>query len=141
MVPDFRSFSNGEIIYIVIIPPGHKDLDDDEENPFDAFHNNFEYNEIKGVYAAYYGFMDETRTLEDVTMAIAHEIAEACTNPGPKKAFTGPDEDKDKGGYEIADYCEEITGIVNGEKVEGYWSNVDGRCVIPGGSNITQDKK
>ena len=31
--------------------------------------------------------------------------------------------------------------VVNGEKVEGYWSNVDGQCVIPGGSNITQEKK
>ena len=85
----------------------------------------------------------EKRTIEAVTRALAHEIAECCTNPGPGEAFVGPDEDEDKEGKEIADYCqsENDVGIVNGEKVEGYWSNVDGQCVIPGGSNITQEKK
>ena len=94
-------------------------------------------NEIKGVYAAYYGFVNEPRTLKDVTIAIAHEIAEACTNPGPDKAFVGPKEDEDKEGNEIADYCEKKgTGLINGQFVQAYWSNDDKGCVIPGRRDI-----
>jgi len=67
---------------------------------------------------------------------LAHEIAESCTNPiDDDQAFIGPPQDNDN---EIADYCEKEIGTVNGEIVEVYWSNIDGGCVIPGGSNITQ---
>jgi hypothetical protein len=127
-VPDFRSFANGQIMYIVIPIPGHKSTDTDN----DAFHYNFKYRgNNTGVYAVYSWRFNKDKEFEWITRALAHEIAEACTNPGPHNAFVGPDED------EIADYCEKEVGIVNGEKVEGYWSNLDGGCVIPGGSNVT----
>lgn len=57
-----------------------------------------------------------------------------CTNPiDDHQAFIGPKKDKEA---EIADYCEKEIGTVNGEIVQGYWSNLDGSCVIPGGSNL-----
>ena len=59
-----------------------------------------------------------------------------CTNPGPDDAFVGSKKDEDKDGNEIADYCEKETGLVNGEIVEGYWSNLDGGCVIPGRNDV-----
>ncbi len=122
-VPDFRSFSNGEIIYIVIPTPGHESTDRDN----DAFHANFKYKgNDKGVYAVLYSWEDdEGKDIEPITRALAHEIAEAWTNPGPKAAFIGPDDE------EIADSCEDISDTVNGVIVEGYWSDLDGDCVIP----------
>ena len=122
-VPDFRSFNNGEIIYIVIPTPGHYSTDKDN----DAFHANFKYEgNDKGVYAVLYSWQDnKDKDLEAITRALAHEIAEACTNPGPKAAFIGPDND------EIADFCEDDFDTVNGVIVEGYWSDLDGGCVIP----------
>jgi hypothetical protein len=38
-VPDFRSFNNGQIMYIVIPTPDHESTDDEN----DAFHDNFRY--------------------------------------------------------------------------------------------------
>jgi hypothetical protein len=123
-VPDFRSFTNGQIMYIVVPTPGH--VSTDEEG--NAFHNNFKYKgNDEGVYAVYYGEKD----LESITRALAHEIAEACTNPVyRKKAFIDPDVDPPDN--EIADFCEKKVCTVNGVIVEGYWSNLDGQCVIPG---------
>jgi hypothetical protein len=122
--PDFRSFTNGQIMYIVIPTPGH--VSTDEEG--NAFHDNFTYKgNNKGVYAVYYGKKD----LESITRTLAHEIAEACTNPVyNKKAFIDPDVEPPDN--EIADFCENEVGEVNGVTVEGYWSNLDGGCVIPG---------
>jgi hypothetical protein len=136
-VPDFGTFADGQIIYMVIPIPNHYSADEAKqgEDANDGYHSNFEYKGNKnGVWAAYYGYPDEDRTLESITRVLAHEIAECCTNPGPKDAFIGP-KDKNNDG-EIADYCTEEMGTVNGETVEGYWSNLDGGCVIPGGSNI-----
>jgi hypothetical protein len=123
-VPDFRSFTNGQIIYIVIPTPGH--VSEDKEN--DAFHYNFTYKgNDEGVYAVYYG----EKKLESITRALAHEIAEACTNPvDDKEAFVDPKADSD---YEIADFCVCKSDKVNGVTVEGYWSNLEGCCVIPKG--------
>ena len=59
-VPDFRTFNNGQIIYIVIPTSGLidlDDLDDDDEQYGDAYHKNFRYKEDdNGVYAVYYGW-------------------------------------------------------------------------------------
>jgi hypothetical protein len=123
-VPDFRSFTNGEIMYIVIPTPDHVSTDEDGN----AFHYNFTYKgNDEGVYAVYYGKKD----LESITRALAHEIAEACTNPLHfKKAFIDPNVDPPDN--EIADLCEKKVCTVNGVIVEGYWSNSDGQCVIPG---------
>jgi hypothetical protein len=127
-VPDFRSFTNGQIMYIVIPTPDHKSTD----KVNDAFHDNFEYKgNDNGVYAVYSWRFNEERTLEWITRTLAHEIAEMCTNPGPDDAFIDPNVDEDDGN-EIADFCEKKIGEVNGQKVEGYWSNLDGGCVIPG---------
>ena len=126
-VPDFSTFADGQIMYMLIPIPKHRV---DEEGY--AYHYNFKYKENKdGVYAIYYGYKDEERTIEKLSIALAHEIAEMCTNPIDKhEAFEGSDDDKEN---EIADYCEDKgSGLVNGEIVEGYWSNRDKACVIPG---------
>jgi len=132
LVPDYRSFANGQIIYMVILTPGHFSADPDDKGT-DAYHDNFEYKgNDEGVFGIYYGFQNKKRDLQSVTRALAHEIAESCTNPiYDKPAFVGPSQkDEDN---EIADYCEKVIGTVNGEIVEGYWSNSDNGCVIPGG--------
>ena len=131
LVPDFRSFANGQIIYIVIPTPCYysKDIESD------AYHDNFKYKgNDKGVLAVYYGIRNKKRELQFITRALAYEIAKSCTNPiYDDQAFIGPPQDNES---EIADYCEKEIGTVNGEIVEGYWSNLDNSCVIPGGSNI-----
>jgi hypothetical protein len=127
-VPDFRSFTNGQIMYIVIPTPGHVS----DNTKYDAFHYNFTYQgNDEGVYAVY-SWRFKERELEWITRALAHEIAEACTNPvDDKEAFVDPNlDDPDKN--EIADFCEKEVGKVKGVTVEGYWSNLDGGCVIPG---------
>jgi hypothetical protein len=138
LVPDYRSFSNGQIIYMVILTPGHYSADPDDKKS-DAYHYNFKYKgDHKGVFGIYFGFRNEKRELQSITRAVAHEIAESCTNPiWDDPAFVGPSQKEDDDN-EIADYCEKEVGTVNGEIVEGYWSNLDGSCVIPGGSNIKQ---
>jgi hypothetical protein len=134
LVPDYRSFGNGQIIYIIIPAPDYYDKDDKG----DAYHDNFKYKgNDEGVFAVFYGIRNKKRELQSITRAVAHEIAESCTNPiWDHPAFVGPSQKEDDN--EIADYCEKEIGTVNGEIVEGYWSNLDGSCVIPGGSNITQ---
>ena len=89
------------------------------------------------MYAVYSWRFNKERELEWITRALAHEIAEACTNPvDDKEAFVDPNlDDPDKN--EIADFCEKecyliSVPFVNGVIVEGYWSNLDGGCVIPG---------
>jgi hypothetical protein len=91
-------------MYIVIPTPGHVSTDEDG----DAFHDNFTYKgNNKGVYAVYYGKKD----LEWITRTLAHEIAEACTNPVyNKKAFIDPDVEPPDN--EIADFCENEVGEV-----------------------------
>jgi hypothetical protein len=129
-VPDFRSFTNGQIMYIVIPTSGH--VSTDEEN--DAFHYNFTYKgNDEGVYAVYSWRFNKEREFQWITRALAHEIAEACTNPvDDKEAFVDPNpDDPDKN--EIADFCFCKSDKVNGVTVEGYWSNLDGCCVIPKG--------
>jgi hypothetical protein len=127
-VPDFRSFTDGQIMYIVVPTPPHMSTDKDN----DAFHSNFKYKEnATCVYAVYSWRFNENKEFEWITRALAHEIAEVCTNPGPDDAFIDPKAGDDDS-YEIADFCEEEADIINGEKVEGYWSNLDGGCVIPG---------
>ena len=97
-VPDFRSFANGEIIYILILPQSHRYNKDKKDDPPDAFHDYFEYKgSDKGVCAIYYGRPNEKRELQLVTRAIAHEIAEACTNPFPYKEAFICVEDKERG--------------------------------------------
>jgi hypothetical protein len=128
-VPDFTSFTNGQIMYIVIPTPGHKSTDTKN----DAFHYNFTYNgNDEGVYAVYSWRFNEKREFEQITRALAHEIAEACTNPVyRKKAFIDPNVHSDDN--EIADFCYCKSDKVNEVTVEGYWSNLDGCCVIPKG--------
>jgi hypothetical protein len=126
-VPDFRSFTNGQIMYIVIPTPDHQSTD----TVGNAFHDNFEYKgNDNGVYAVCSWRNNKDRDLEWITRAFAHEIAEMCTNPGYDDAFVDPNVDSDDN--EIADFCEDVFGEVNGQIVEGYWSNLDGGCIIPG---------
>jgi len=126
-VPDFRTFDDGQIMYMLIPTPKHRVHDVGY-----AYHYNFKYQENEdGVYAIYYGYKNEERTIEKLSIALAHEIAEMCTNPiDEDEGFEGSEDDEDN---EIADLCEDKgTGLVNGEIVEGYWSNEDKACVIPG---------
>jgi hypothetical protein len=126
-VPDFRSFAKGQVMYMVIPTPGH--ISTDTKN--DAFHDNFTYQgNDNGVYAVYSWYFNKEKDLESITRALAHEIAEACTNPGPHDAWIDPNVHSDAN--EIADFCQDISDTVNGVKVEGYWSNLDVGCVIPG---------
>ena len=72
--------------------------------------------------------------LGEVTRVISHELVEACTDPVAETGVVG-----DPGacvlGYpgvcEIADACGLTVGPIDGVTVSGYWSQLDGQCILP----------
>jgi hypothetical protein len=70
--------------------------------------------------------------LDSATATFAHELVEAMTDPDLNAWRQRPDM-ADEG--ELADVCPQV-GRLDGVAVSAYWSNADGRCVIP-----TQDRR
>jgi hypothetical protein len=119
-VPDFRDPRYTDILYFVCMSAGHG---------FNGlgFHGAASIDRATYHYACV-NFGDETT----LTYGISHELVEACTDAEPRTGFVsasgavgGSSSD-----VEIADWCS--TGdFTDGVYATGYWSNVDGRCIVP----------
>ncbi len=74
-------------------------------------------------------------TLDSVTTIFSHELAEACTDPDGNGFQVTPL--IQNSWHEIGDVCENYNDVLNGVRVQSYWSQADGNCVIPG---LLEDK-
>jgi hypothetical protein len=116
-VPDFRT--GQEMIYVVMAPPGSRNAD----KTGDAYNTDFSWGgSDQGVMAVYYGKQD----IASITRALAEEIAEAVTDPGPKPAWQAGSDSL------IGDPCSSPF-LVNGVTVEGLWSNAKNACTTAAG--------
>lgn len=74
-------------------------------------------------------------TLDYITTVFSHELAEAVTDPGGGTGIVaGPGTPgcPPQGSCQIGDVCTSICGITSGVKVQSYWSQTGGACVLPG---------
>jgi hypothetical protein len=73
-------------------------------------------------------------TLDYITTVLSHELAEAVTDPGGGTGIVaGPGTPgcPPQGSCQIGDVCTSICGAVSGVKVQAYWSQTAGTCVLP----------
>jgi hypothetical protein len=77
-------------------------------------------------------------TLDFVTTVFSHELVESCTDPNPtidgtKNGINVQSADcPSNSTCEIGDVCQS-TDVVCGVRVQSYWSERDGRCIVPKG--------
>jgi hypothetical protein len=77
-----------------------------------------------------YAWVTNDGTLANLSIILSHEIVEACTDP-EGSAFLGIAGTCSGSGWcEIGDICSN-SGDVNGVTVQEYYSNREGRCIIP----------
>jgi hypothetical protein len=69
-------------------------------------------------------------TLDYITTIFSHELVEACTNPDGNGFQVTPVDPNNWN--EIGDVCEGNSATLDGVKVQAYWSQSDGSCIIPG---------
>ncbi|HKV30687.1 MAG TPA: hypothetical protein VJT14_06690 [Candidatus Dormibacteraeota bacterium] len=82
---------------------------------------------------AHYGWVSNDGTLDSVTTVFSHELVEACTDPEGTAIQGLPGTCAQDGWCEIGDVCSR-TGVVDGVRVQSYWSHTDHDCIIPGES-------
>lgn len=112
-VPDFQS--NYQILYLVVTNGVSLD-----QNPA-AF--GYHYWHSVGNQTFHFAWVKSP----DTGMA-SHEIIEACTDP-EATGYLQPEN-----GIEVADICkdnQDAFGLSDGIKGASYWSNTDGRCILP----------
>jgi hypothetical protein len=67
-----------------------------------------------------------------ITAAFSHELAEAVTDPDGAGWQINPRNSGAGGSWnEIGDICLNLTGVLSGVTVQGYWSAKDNACLIP----------
>jgi hypothetical protein len=69
-------------------------------------------------------------TLDSITTIFSHELVESCTNPDGNGFQVTPLDPNNW--HEIGDVCEGNSNTLDGVKVQAYWSQSDGGCIIPG---------
>lgn len=95
------------------------------------------FSTIAGV-RAHWAWVTNDGTLAGVTSIFSHELVEACTDP-EGDGWTG--NVCNQGGWcEIGDVCSGDITVVDGVSVQRYWSNFDGRCVVPTDAVVKSDK-
>jgi hypothetical protein len=115
---------DNQTLYGVVLPTGIT-----PESPgWVGEHNYYKRSGQKIPYA----WFSNAGDLASLTWIISHELVEAATDPdghgfvGVKGTCAGP------GWCEIADICESTSSTVDGINVQGYWSNQDNDCIVPG---------
>ncbi|MGZ3630400.1 MAG: hypothetical protein ACXWPS_04365 [Ktedonobacteraceae bacterium] len=70
-----------------------------------------------------------------MTTIFSRELVESCTDPDGSGIQVTPLDPKSW--HEIGDVCQGNSDMLNGVRVQAYWSQTDGNCVIPG---LLEDK-
>ena len=116
----------GRNLYMLILPPG---VVYDDPNVGGIHGHPGDYDFPFDYDTAWAGFVLNDGDIDTITTRLSHELVEACTDPEDDgwtiDGRSSPDD-------EICDVCENITGILGSLMVQGYWSNRDRNCVIPG---------
>jgi hypothetical protein len=80
----------------------------------------------------YYAWFSNQGYLEAITGIVSHELVESATDP-EGSGFVGVKGTCDESGWcEIADVCASTWWVLDGVTVQGYWSNRDNECIVPG---------
>ena len=123
---------NADTLYVVIMPGGSVYKDDPGVG---GQHGSSIYPVMPKppMDNLFYAWILGYPTLDEVTRVFSHELAEACTDPIGATGVVG-----DPGSCtsafrlcEIADPCEGTSGMINGVTVQSYWSQLDGKCILP----------
>jgi hypothetical protein len=112
-------------IYAVLLPTGHSSGD----TTFVGRHQNYFR---PGNVPVYYAWVTNDGTLtggNSIPKVFSHELAESVSDPDVTTGPTAITLNND--GDEIGDVCNSTWATVNGHAEEAYWSQADGRCVIP----------
>jgi len=119
------------ILYCVFLPIGVS-FDQPNINGEHSFIYNVSYSFPLDVdlEKVLFAWVMNDGTLDSITTIFSHELVETCTNPdgnGFQVTPIGPNS-----WHEIGDVCEGNSDTLNGVKVQAYWSQSDGGCIIPG---------
>ena len=124
-------------LYMVIMPPGTVDQDMNGfvsgQHSYTTYHAQNASLQMSAKDNLFYGWVLGYPTLDDVTRLFSHELVEACTDPVSDTGVVG-DPGSCSSAFslcEIADVCEGTSGPINGVNVQGYWSEIDGQCILP----------
>lgn len=114
--------TDSQLFYCVILPTGTHSAG----GSFVGEHTYFSYSGIN----VHFAWITNNGTLDNVTSIFSHELVETCTDP-EGTAITGTPGTCTQGGWcEIGDVCYSY-GNLNGVTVQAYWSQRDGKCIIP----------
>lgn len=80
---------------------------------------------------AYYAWIGNNGTLDYITTVLSHELVEICSDPNQGNGIVQVTPASVGGASQIGDPCTSLCGSVRGVKVQSYWSQLDGACVIP----------
>jgi hypothetical protein len=84
----------------------------------------------------HFGWVTNNGSLTYVTNVLSHELVESCTDP-EGSAILGVAGTCSGGGWcEIGDVCQGTSGNLHGVTVQSFWSNNDGKCIIPDWPNV-----
>lgn len=124
------------LIYFVFLPAGVHSV----RAGVIGEHSYFTYLDLDGAPAgsgfpvanAHYGWVGNDGTLDGVTTVFSHELVESTTDP-EGDGITGVAGTGQEGGWcEIGDVCSR-TERLDGVRVQSYWSERDGTCIVSPG--------
>jgi hypothetical protein len=114
----------GRNLYFVFLPPGAQV----GGGGFRGKHGYFNSGSFIDVDNTWYAWVHSNQPLTAMMSTFTHELAEMCTNPEGDAWLV----DGAPGACEeVGDLCNILDGTLNGVNVEAYWSNWDGKCLIP----------
>ena len=126
-----------QLLYCVVLPPDVAFADSSiggEHTTFSYsdFDLPFDFDSVDAPLA--FVRTDQGDPLTQFSVHFSHELVESCTNP----RFDGFGDDSGAcgvghpGACEIADVCEKCVATLDGLSVQSYFSQKDGRCIVPG---------
>jgi hypothetical protein len=116
-------------LYLVIMPQG-------VNNTNSGFIGEHTYYTDGAGNRVHFGWITNNGTLNYVTDVLSHELVESATDP-EGSAILGVAGTCSGGGWcEIGDICEGTSSNLHGVEVQSFWSNNDGKCIVPDWPNV-----
>lgn len=82
----------------------------------------------------HYGWVTNSGNLDALTTIFSHELVESVSDPEGSAILGVAGTCSQTGWCEIGDVCTS-SGVVNGVRVQSYWSQLDKACIIPAGQD------
>jgi hypothetical protein len=114
--------TSSQLLYCVIMPKGVMS----SGGSFIGEHNSFPLSGVN----AHYAWVTNDGTLDFVTVIFSHELVESCSDPEGSAVLGDAGVCKQPGWCEIGDVPSR-TDVVNGVRVQSYWSQWNLASVIP----------